>query len=1059
VSVHLYIAPAATGKTEYVLGQARAIATGLSATPRICMPTHQQIRAARRRLALKGGALGVRLLTFDGLYAECLNAAGEIYTELSDPVQYRLIRSVVDELPLDYYAPITARPGFIRVVQELVAELKAARVRPADFGSAVRELGDEPRLRELGEIYAAYQNQLTQERWADRAGMGWLTVDSLERRATAVSPGWSTLFVDGFDSFTPVQVDTLRLFATRVGSLIVTLTGTNGDERANPIYRRFNRTRRQLEEALQIAAEPLPERVERHDRALAHLATSLFHEREGARPTTAAVELIEAPDREKEVRAALRWLKRQVVANGTPPVALALLARSITPYRSFIVQTAAEFGLPIELVDGLPLRLNPAIAAILDLLGLLLPWADDPRQPALPYRQVIETLRSPYFTWMENDVPGSAGISPADVDLLATVARWERVIGGLPQWEQALGSLAGAQADVGHADLERVRPAWLPTGERASELRRKFHHFVTRITPHGDHQRYRDWVRWLEELIGPDPAIRAPADASEDEQTSLGVVRRIREGPPEIAAPDIAALETLKDVLRGLVWAEEVIPERGPVDYERFVRELRGITEATTYRPRLKQDRAAILVADVMQARGIPFEAIAVMGLAESEFPAALQEDAFLRDRDRAQLSTQFGLALQPSLDSNESGFFYETVTRARSHLLLTRPCLADNGAPWQPSAFWEEVRRRVAVEPVQEDTPTPPRAASWPELIESLSVHPEFTDTAGWARRIGPAEYAADQTAIAVLTARQKREARGAFDGGLQEVSAELAQRFGPVHTWSASGLETYQACPFMFFIRHILGLEQRLDPEEGLDARQLGSIYHHILEALYQHIATVTGSDLASLLAVLDEVAGSILDAAPAREGFRVTAWWRLTRQEIIDNIRRSLEVLAALPGDFVPSGQELRFAGHSALLLERQGDQLRLHGVIDRADVNTRGEIRIIDYKTSGPTGYDNSALAEGKRLQVALYALAARDALHLGNPVDGFYLHVQNAKCSTLSLATYPGGVTAALQAAVEHAWSAVRGIRTGAFDPHPPSGGCPSYCPATFCWQFRPRMGG
>ena len=261
------------------------------------------------------------------------------------------------------------------------------------------------------------------------------------------------------------------------------------------------------------------------------------------------------------------------------------------------------------------------------------------------------------------------------------------------------------------------------------------------------------------------------------------------------------------------------------------------------------------------------------------------------------------------------------------------------------------------------------------------------------------------------------------------------------------------------MFFIRHILGLEQRLDPEEGLDARQLGSIYHHILEALYQHIATVTGSDLASLLAVLDEVAGPILDAAPAREGFRVTAWWRLTRQEIIDNIRRSLEVLAALPGDFVPSGQELRFAGHSALLLERQGDQLRLHGVIDRADVNTRGEIRIIDYKTSGPTGYDNSALAEGKRLQVALYALAARDALHLGNPVDGFYLHVQNAKCSTLSLAKYPGGVTAALQTAVEHAWSAARGIRAGAFGPHPPSGGCPSYCPATFCWQFRPRMGG
>jgi ATP-dependent helicase/nuclease subunit A len=38
----------------------------------------------------------VRLLTFDRLYADCLLAAGEVYTELSEPVQYRLIRAIFD---------------------------------------------------------------------------------------------------------------------------------------------------------------------------------------------------------------------------------------------------------------------------------------------------------------------------------------------------------------------------------------------------------------------------------------------------------------------------------------------------------------------------------------------------------------------------------------------------------------------------------------------------------------------------------------------------------------------------------------------------------------------------------------------------------------------------------------------------------------------------------------------------------------------------------------------------------------------------------------------------
>ena len=55
-----------------------------------------------------------------------LNAAGEIYVELSEPVQYRLIRAVVDSLPLTHYVPLADRPGFIQVLQRLIGELKAA---------------------------------------------------------------------------------------------------------------------------------------------------------------------------------------------------------------------------------------------------------------------------------------------------------------------------------------------------------------------------------------------------------------------------------------------------------------------------------------------------------------------------------------------------------------------------------------------------------------------------------------------------------------------------------------------------------------------------------------------------------------------------------------------------------------------------------------------------------------------------------------------------------------------------------------------------------------------
>jgi ATP-dependent helicase/DNAse subunit B len=195
MAVRVFLAPAAAGKTAYVLNLVLDAAQGLQCTPRVVVPTHLQVRAWRRRLAEAGGAIGVRVLTFDRLYAECLSAAGEAYTELSEPVQYRLIRTVVDGLALAHYAPLVTRPGFIQVLERLIGELKAARIDPDDFALAVDGMGGEPRLRELAQIYTAYQKRLQAQCWADRAGLGWLAVEALEQRAPGVVRDWPLLVV------------------------------------------------------------------------------------------------------------------------------------------------------------------------------------------------------------------------------------------------------------------------------------------------------------------------------------------------------------------------------------------------------------------------------------------------------------------------------------------------------------------------------------------------------------------------------------------------------------------------------------------------------------------------------------------------------------------------------------------------------------------------------------------------------------------------------------------------------------------------------------------------
>jgi hypothetical protein len=179
---------------------------------------------------------------------------------------------------------------------------------------------------------------------------------------------------------------------------------------------------------------------------------------------------------------------------------------------------------------------------------------------------------------------------------------------------------------------------------------------------------------------------------------------------------------------------------------------------------------------------------------------------------------------------------------------------------------------------------------------------------------------------------------------------------------------------------------------------------------------------------------------------------------RRELEQILARTLTALAEVSGQGVPLAQELVFGmrGQPPLVVRGEDDELRVRGFIDRVDRRPDGRLSIIDYK-SGATPIRGQDLVEGRRLQIALYALAARDALGLGEVGDGFYWHIGSAKASSLKLKDFPGGVEGALNTAVSHALEHVAGIRAGRFPPSPPAAGCPDHCPgASFCWQYKPK---
>ncbi len=356
--------------------------------------------------------------------------------------------------------------------------------------------------------------------------------------------------------------------------------------------------------------------------------------------------------------------------------------------------------------------------------------------------------------------------------------------------------------------------------------------------------------------------------------------------------------------------------------------------------------------------------------------------------------------------------------------------------------------------------------ASSKAEFFEIISTGPEYSSAWRQAEENQPETCSQIIQALSILTGRTYDSAPSGsiYDGELTGLGSVFSERYSAEHVWSASRLETYQTCPFYFFAANVLGLERIEPPREGLDARQLGNIYHHILEGLYQGAGD--HPRLKGLQSALPEIARVVFDQAPRREGFRKTAWWLHTQKEILTNLERCLIILETLDPSFVFFQAEQKFGigkfPEPPLRIEaRGGEFFFLRGFIDRVDINETGKIRIIDYKTSASYGFTHQAVREGKKLQLPLYALAAQSALKLGMIQEGFYFHVRSAETSGFKLSSFKingkKGPSAAMENAVDISWRAVQAVQDGRFEPKTPDNGCPDYCPAAdFCWHYRPK---
>jgi ATP-dependent helicase/DNAse subunit B len=196
------------------------------------------------------------------------------------------------------------------------------------------------------------------------------------------------------------------------------------------------------------------------------------------------------------------------------------------------------------------------------------------------------------------------------------------------------------------------------------------------------------------------------------------------------------------------------------------------------------------------------------------------------------------------------------------------------------------------------------------------------------------------------------------------------------PQRAWSVSALETYIGCPFRFFARHVLRLEEEPDDEEVMDPRRQGQFVHDVFENFFKEWQasgrrTITPENIQEARQAFAGVVEHALTRLPHAEA-------GLERTRLLGSLAAAglgeavFRMEAERPVAVVERLLEHRLEGPVAIKTDTGTRVVQLKGKADRLDLLEDGTFRLIDYKLGWPP-------QKGRALQLPIYSLSAEQRL--------------------------------------------------------------------------------
>lgn len=391
-----------------------------------------------------------------------------------------------------------------------------------------------------------------------------------------------------------------------------------------------------------------------------------------------------------------------------------------------------------------------------------------------------------------------------------------------------------------------------------------------------------------------------------------------------------------------------------------------------------------VVIGDVNRSRSKKTKVIFIIGLNDGVFPSANREEGFINDTDREILKDK-GITLAKTTKENiyEENFnIYKAFTTAEQKLYLSYSSTSSDGNALKPSTLIYKIKKifsnlQEKSDIIKREDIITNKKATFEELLTNLR---DFNE----GKEIDPIWF--DVYKIYFNDSEWKEKLENAikaknYTNQPEKITKEnLEKMYGDTIFTSISRLEQYRKCPFSFYLKYGLNINEK--DTFQIQSIDTGTFMHDTIDSFFAkiqdeniNIKEITDEELERIVKEIIEeklkLNKNYIFTSSAK--FR-TLTAKLNRvliksmKYIVESIRKS---------DFEIMGHEIEFGkvgGYPAIEIKLDdGKKVEITGKIDRVDVLKTEDgqyVRIIDYKSS-VKDIDLDEVMAGLQIQLLTY----------------------------------------------------------------------------------------